>query len=834
MTVPITSLDECVEVIGRFRRSINLEKDFGSASQNGDYIITPTARDALRRLAEGIGSPSPSRAWTLTGPYGVGKSAFAVFLTRLFCSSDKQGQQARQHLQEVDPHLAAQLRNTGLFRKNSKGFLPILATARRAPASKCLAEGIVAAASSTHNKKIQSSVRELTDLLRLSENEQAWDSRQVILALASLSEAATASGYEGLLLVVDELGKLFEYAARYPQKGDVFVFQELAEQAARSSKSAVIFVGLLHQSFQEYGLHLDLATRREWAKIQGRFEDIAFLEPAEQVMRIISEAIKWTCRESGKTHLGCVDDLVSAASRASINPPGMQKQDFKTIAKSAYPLHPVTLVALPFVFRRFAQNERSLFSYLSSHEPDGFQEFIKSHAFNAKDPPVVRLGNLFDYFTRNFGAGLYRHPQALRWLEAADILERKENLSPLHQEIVKTIGVLNALGEFCHLNATEEIISIAVSDSASPSKDVKDALKFLKETSIVTFRKFNNTYRIWEGSDVDIEERVAEGERKIRQNISLADNVRRYLPTRPLVARRHSFETGALRYFRVEYIDDPAILNSRPDLSDADGGILVCLAESPQVEECFRQLAINNERHDLLFAIPQLIGELRSIVTELGALRWAWDNTPELRDDRIARREMSLRIAEAEQLLQRNVNSLLDPRDEPVGSGCLWIYAGEQVPVRRPVDVSQLLSNVCDQIYEKSPRIRNELIVRGSLSAAAAAARRSLIERMLTRHSQETLGMLGYPPERSMYESVLRITGLHRQDKDGNWGFHSPGNRSSAKIIPAWNWLRDLLFERQPEPIPLTHLFKALVEPPLWRLGRIASRVALCLHACPS
>ena len=356
---------------------------------------------------------------------------------------------------------------------------------------------------------------------------------------------------------------------------------------------------------------------------------------------------------------------------------------------------------------------------------------------------------------------------------------------------------------------------MGVSDSPKPSKKIRAVLDSLKEASIVTYRKFNHTYRIWVGSDVDIEERIAEGERKIRQGLNLADSVKRYLPTRPLVARRHSYETGALRYFAVEYVDDPETMDSHLEASDADGKVFVCLAESPVVAEQFRAKAAKKiERRDTLFAIPQLIGELRAVVTELGALRWAWDNTHELRDDRVARREMSLRITEADQMLQRNVDGLLDPRDEPAGSGCLWIHMGEEASVKSPVEVSQLLSDVCDEIYEKTPRIRNELIVRRSLSSAAAAARRNLIERMLSHHAEEMLGIEGYPPERSMFESVLRTTGLHRQDRDGNWGFLPPGNRNETKIIFAWNCLRDALFEGQSDPIPLPDLFASLAAPP--------------------
>ncbi|HNT34021.1 MAG TPA: hypothetical protein PKH07_03390 [bacterium] len=632
--------------------------------------------------------------------------------------------------------------------------------------------------------------------------------------LVSLSAKATNAGYRGVLLVVDELGKLFEYAARYPQKGDVFVLQEIAEQASRSGRCPILLVGILHQSFEDYAQHLDLATRREWAKIQGRFEDIAFLEPPEQVIRMIAKAIEWSPDATAQIPARFLDKIVLGALKAGIAPPGMKDSDFETASRGAYPIHPVTLVALPFLFRRFAQNERSLFSYLSSLEPYGFQEFIRTKPLEKDCPPVVRLSHLFDYFTKNFGAGLYRHPQALRWMEAADVLERREGLSSLHREVVKTIGVLNALGEFCHLNATEEVISLAVTDCSVPSSDLIDVLQFLREQSVLTFRKFNRTYRIWEGSDVDIDERIAEGERQIRHGLNLADRLRQYLPKRPLVARRHSFETGALRYFSVEYLDDPDAIEQCLSVPKDGGTVVVCLGESDMLTERFREIALVSKAcRNTLFAIPQFIGELRAIVTEIGALRWAWENTPEIRDDRVARKELSLRIASVEQILWRNVDSLMDPRDEPIGSGCLWIHDGRCIPVSSPAGVSQLLSDVCDQVYPSAPRIRNELISRRLISSAAAAARRNLIERMLTRHSEEALGIEGYPPERSAYESVLRVSGLHRFD-EGAWRFCDPDSSDPSNLSALWSFLSDAIFGSKSGPVPLDRLFAQIAEPP--------------------
>ncbi len=814
MTSSIRLLSDCVDIKRQFLRSVNLEKDCQADRGSGNYIITPTARQILRRLAEGLSAGSTYRAWTITGPYGVGKSAFAVFLIKVMCSQVPGSKSARRHLEDADQVIAKDL--SPAFGRG-RGMLPVAVTARRVPAAVCLAEGIRASLAQIKSSDAKQLSVACDALLRDLRKGMATDTRRVVALADALAKSAHSSGYSGLLFMVDELGKLFEFAARVPQKADVFVLQELAEHASRSGDFPVLFLGFLHQSFEEYGQHLDSLTRKEWAKIHGRFEDIAFLEPADQVIRMVAEAITWTGKPLSSDLSKHIRQVARISAENGACPPGMRKGEFEEICMRTYPLHPVTVVTLPYIFRRFAQNERSLFSYLSSMEPSGFQDFLRKHSLTDHSPIFLRLNHLFDYFTINFGSGLFRQPQARRWLEAADVLDRKENLTHAHGEIIKTIGVLGALGEFSHLSASESMISAAVGDKAKMPTHIEEGLRYLQGQSILTHRRFNKTYRIWEGSDVDIDERIAEGERQLRGRIGLASSIAQYLEPRPIVARRHSYLTGSLRYFSVIYLDDVAKVSENLSPSGgASGQVLVCISSSPPDLQAFREMAISagRERSDLVFAIPQQIGEIRSAVAELAALRWVWENTPELRDDRVARREIALRVTEAEHFLRRTLGALLDPRKEPLGSDCLWYWNGYLQNIRSRVDVSQMLSTICDKVYSKTPWVRNELLARRSLSSAAAGARRNLVEKMLTASALPGLGIEGYPPERSMYESVLKATGLHREVREGIWAFVDPPERKHHGLASVWGQLRQMIFESDSEPRPLDAVFRELSEAP--------------------
>ena len=70
-------LTKIVQVGRRFLRSVNLERDFYTPDSMDGYVLTPAALTTLDRLAIAIDQPS-ARAWSITGAYGTGKSAFAL------------------------------------------------------------------------------------------------------------------------------------------------------------------------------------------------------------------------------------------------------------------------------------------------------------------------------------------------------------------------------------------------------------------------------------------------------------------------------------------------------------------------------------------------------------------------------------------------------------------------------------------------------------------------------------------------------------------------------------------------------------------------------------
>ena len=166
-----------------------------------------------------------------------------------------------------------------------------------------------------------------------------WQEKQVLEELSDVARSVPeASG--GLLVVVDEMGKFLEGAAR--DVSDVYFFQQLAELASRSN-GRLVLIGILHQAFDEYSHRLSREMREEWAKIQGRFIDLPVNTGVDEQIALLGRAIESDHRPAEPSHLSrAVAGLTNRAAAADL--PGL--------LENCWPLHPIVACLLGRISRR--------------------------------------------------------------------------------------------------------------------------------------------------------------------------------------------------------------------------------------------------------------------------------------------------------------------------------------------------------------------------------------------------------------------------------------------------------------------------------------------------
>jgi hypothetical protein len=790
----VVTLSNAIRVRGRFHRSVQLVRDWSVRRHLSEYLLMPTARELALRILQGIQEPQGVKAWSITGPYGSGKSAFALFLTDLLA-------------QNSPIQTPAQALRTEMGLQRSP-FIPILMVGERS--------SIAPAFLSSLAESIQQISVALAEKIRnLLQNKSQPSSSEIVALLYQAAQMAKQTGYGGLLVIVDEFGKFLEYVALHPENEDLLVIQHLAEAASRSD-IPIVFITILHTSFAEYLPRTSEAQRMEWQKVQGRFVDAVFQEPPEQLLKLVGTAIQRQLPSELETaYLEAVNTILSSDALYEAH----RRFVLTDLMATCVPLHPITALLLWPVFRnKLAQNERSLFGFLISKEPYGFQEFLSLSNWSAEQlfPPFYRVDYFYDYITTALGSAIYIGDRAHHWAEIDHALCRIPADAPsLSQAIVKVVGLVGLYGPAVGLKATKELLSLAL----DASDDIAETLSYLEHRSILIYKRYEEAYGLWEGSDVDIDACFTEAQRHVGQG-NITARLRQVVVLRPIVARAHYIKTGTLRYFSVGIVEGTEqnlqeVLEE--DRTSADGRVIYVLTSRFQARQSLIELAQKLTKNDearnnlTLFAFPKPIVGLEDALLEVEAWRWAVDNVQALQGDIVARREVKARLLFAEKGLESIIGRIFGlggERFDPTVSE--WVQGGLIRCPRSAKEFSRWLSDLCDTVFYKMPNIQNELINRDRLSSAAAKARRNLLEAMLTREEEENLGFQGTPAEVSMYKTLLAASGFH-QLRAGQWRFGEP----FKDWLLVWHQIHQFLEATHISRRPIVELFSQLKNPPL-------------------
>ncbi|USU07221.1 hypothetical protein NF700_00605 (plasmid) [Sphingomonadaceae bacterium OTU29MARTA1] len=725
------SLATVVKVDRRFARSARVETDMGRPEAIEGYVLQTSVRQAFTTMAQAVAQRRQG-AFSWTGPYGGGKSSTALVLGAALGGAGPARDAADALL---GPETCNEL--VAAFRRSQAGWRVVALSGRRAS---------------------------IADDLRRSLSLP--DSADITSSIGSM---AAAEDTDGVLLVIDELGKYLEHAAQ--DGSDLHVLQDLAEHAARADGRLVI-LGILHQSFERYATKLPRATRDEWAKIQGRFQDIPLATAGDETLELIARAIS---SDTKPAVAGAVASRVATEVRQRR---GSAPAALEQLLAGCWPLHPIVALLLgPLSRHRFGQNERSVFSFLASTEPAGFQDYLSENAAEPYTPD-----RLFDYLAANLGPSILASSEGHRFSTSLDAVDRAAARGgPLHIALAKTATLIELFGAGTGLVATAAILSAAAQDNGE--QKVQAALGELVEWSVLVHRKHLGGYAVFAGSDFDLDAAVVAA--TAGDHVDFSDRLA--LP--PVVAKRHYHHSGCLRWSEVLVYPLP-VLDNGPTLADgprfaaahaaafdawrrerrATAAIVLAVRPSEvtdrEADAAAKAIARRGDELCIACGLPRSSYLIRELALELDSLERVVRQNPQLEGDQIARREVQARLAEVAGGLEQEIRGAF--------ATAKWFAAGRRATGYDGRALSAIASAEADQMYAAAPLIRNELINRDKPSSNAMAAVRVLLHSMAAAASEDRLGLVGFPPEFALYASVLRESGLHRQDANGLWSFGDP------------------------------------------------------------
>ena len=757
-------LADRVAVSRRFQRSVRIDTDLDHPLALDGFVCPESSAVVLQSMARHL-AESGHGAFTWTGPYGSGKSSLVVALSALIGPDENRRLEAAS---AIGWEAAADIWKAMPPKQNGWRVLPIVG--RRDRPERLVEEAV-------HANRLGRGLR------------NGWSEKQALDALRRISSRDPEST-GGLIVFIDEMGKLLEGAAR--DASDVYFFQQLAEVASRSD-SRLVVVGILHQAFEEYSYRLSREMRDEWAKIQGRFIDLPVNVGAVEQIGLLGRAIESDHRPLEPGHLA---NVVATLAKRAVS------EDLPDLLEACWPLHPVVACLLgPISRRRFGQNQRSIFGFLNSSEPSGFQDFLR----NAQEGDLYTPKLLWEYLRLNLEPSIMASPDGHRWALAVDALERCQALGggEVQLRLLETIALVDLLKERSGLSPSPDLLSCVYPEI--DSQNITDALSQLQRWSLVIHRKFSDSYSIFEGSDFDVDEAVRRALEAIEEEgFPLLDGI---TDLQPIVAKRHYHDTGAMRWYDVAIAPLEDVQSNPEDYRPRPGGAGTFLLAVPTRNEPMetarlsaRQAICRVNSWDLVIGLSPESWSFSSLARELVATERVRAESPELQGDRVARREVEARLASLRGHIEGELSRAFNH--------AVWYTEDRQGQRLTQAQLNGLASDLADRRFSATPGLRNELLNRVKPSSNAIAAQNYLLRRMALHEGEDRLGIKGFPAEGGLFTSLLESSGLYRHTPQG-WVFVAPSSDGDdpCNLAPAWSVAQELLEANRHRAVAVSEIY---------------------------
>jgi hypothetical protein len=595
------------------------------------------------------------------------------------------------------------------------------------------------------------------------------------------------------VIVADEFGKFLEYASKNTPSVQLYFLQELAEFVNDPDKN-FLFLTTLHQNFDAYAL--GELERKEWEKVKGRFKELTFNEPVEQLLRLASDYI--VSQEQQDIPKADIKLLNTVTSAGVFRLHTTLSEEF---AQKIYPFDVLSAMCLTVALQRYGQNERSLFSFLTTDEYLGLNHFRK----NQGDNKYLNLAWVYDYLIFNFHSVITskNNIDFFKWVVIRNTVERvytqcNERVEDL-LKIVKVIGLVEVLGSDGAIIDVTFLETYA--ETALGIKNVLPLIEQLETKKIIIFQSFKKSFKLFEGTDENIEKLLKSKSKEVEISKSLISELSQYITEQYFIAKAVTYKTGTPRVFEVKISDSP-IADFKEKNGEVDG--YVNLVFSNDYFD-FSKIGMNEP---ILYGMYRNIDRLKQSIRDIQAIQRAIVHVSEKKDN-VAREELEQLLAFHLKDLNNTINIQLFDENSLID----WYSHGEKIGISNKRAFNQTLSKIAESVYHATPQYRNELINRMTYSGNINEARKKFLVALYEESPETNFGFddKAMPPEKMIYLTLCKHTKMF--DTEGvDFSSQAPtGNESFSAL---WETSIAFLDSTKATKRPLSELIEKLFEKP--------------------
>ncbi len=790
-----------ITVKSGFQSSVNIALDLHDEEKIKSFIPTSATLEIMEELVLKVASNATNRVCVLNGAYGRGKSHLILMILSLLSQKNRKlFSRTLSKLKQDKPEFYAFL---NAYLKSDDKLLPVIIQGSSADLTQSFLTAMEKSLKS-HNlesllpdsnftavlHKIESWQREYPDtykqlqkniaipmdefIAKLQEYDRGMYQEflkiypsltsggkfnpladvEVVDLYESVGKKLADHGYQGMYIVYDEFSKYLESCISTAGQNESKLLQDLIEVCNRSREKQMHLLLITHKTMENY-LDTNLPDHKQdgWRGVSGRMPEINLQSDFYQMYEMMAQVIQkepkfWSTYKKEKE--GYFKQLEELTCKLS----GLASEEVH-FSQDCYPLHPLSVFILPRLSELVAQNERTLFTFLSSTEKNTLYHFL---AKKDSQFPLLTPDMLYDYFEPLFKKEAYTSELHDIYILSQKVLVALKGKA-LEKKIIKTIALLYMVDQFDLVAPTRNTLVSCYSLTEQEEKDVTSALDFLlAQKSFLYLKLSNGILKIKKANDLDLNRVIDQAIVKSYNQISTTQVLNHFLREPYLYPTAYNDEKEIVRYFQFVFVESQNLASYSADPSAVGTVFAIVPKEQEDVGELESTMKNLKKTNDL-FIIPKENYSIREAIFKYAVISRLRE---EFREDQVTLDELDIITEDLSQVLGDYVKGFLYPDLRK----SRYFYQGQIEQYQRKSQISQRLSQICFATYPHTPVVVNEILNKDVLSPPALKSRKKLLEALMEPELKAKLGLTPTAQEGSFLRSALVRTNL-LQDYQG-------------------------------------------------------------------
>lgn len=652
----------------------------------------------------------------------------------------------------------------------------------------------------------------------------------------AVSKELLQKGYKGILVIWDEFGSNLERLVADSDGTEYLELQKFAEKCNQLDQPHQIHLLLIsHNSVKEMAgrsaaIQKQLDDKNSnLSKFEGRFAKVKrFSYDSEEIYHLIVNLI--IKRDD------FVNELINNyKSQIEV----LSKDTFENgifhsftleylldLTRKAIPLHPFALYTLIKICDKFAQNERSAFTYMCSNGIDTFLDFcnkeeINKEEINIENKLTLLLANhVFDYFYQDIKKGMNlsinnQYRDAFISFERA--IDSGTNYTELQINILKALILVNLVGPYNLVPTANNLSYILNMNTDDEKESVRQELDKLcsGERKVLAFSKVHSSYR-FVSLKYDLELSVKKRMRELDSNnkfevLSYINKKKANLGISEFIESpeyRAKYKVG--RKYIIKLINAEQLKNINSYENEIykdylDGIALIVLPETNSEIEVAKKLASNLvDNNQIVIGIPKRPIRYSEYIKEL--------NTVEMIDDVEAildssekikyKEERDIYIEEVRGLIKRELQFIVDFKNQ---QEVYWYNNGVLNSIN---DLEVFIFRIMENTFNRMPIVNHKNLLSDEGSDGQKTYRISVIDKIFSLDSVRELGDEEESPVKTIINAVLWECNILKTNE-----FSRPLQDSNRNAFYVWGEIEEFITQAE-NYTSLYELFERLKRPP--------------------